>query len=62
MFESGYCWVKVNHISYVAKILEKEDPTHYTIKIGDCIFTNVPIEEMFGIYGDTDLQTINQLR
>lgn len=58
MFDTGFCWVKINGYSYIAKLLQKEDNSHYTISIGDNIFTEVPVEEMIAVYGDTDLRTI----
>lgn len=54
MFESGFCWVTINNNSCIAKILSKEDDSHYTIGIGEYVFTNVPLSEMAVVNGDTD--------
>lgn len=54
MFESGFCWIKVDGYSYVAKIVEKESEGFYTVSLDNIVFKGVPISEMSAIYGDTD--------
>lgn len=50
-FKSGFAWVKVNHYSYICKIIDKKD-NYYTIEIGDTVFHDVPEDELVPIYGD----------
>ena len=52
MFESGFAWVKINHYSYICKILSSENGL-YVIKIGDHVFYDVPLKELQPVYGDT---------
>lgn len=53
MFKSGFAWIKINHYSYICKVLESNcDNTLFTIEIGDYIFTDVPVSELQSVYGD----------
>ena len=53
MFKSGFAWVKINGCSHMCKIIERNDnDTLFTIKLDDCIFTDVPVSELTPVRGD----------
>lgn len=53
LFKLGFAWIKYKGYSYICKILERnQDDTLFTVKIGDIVFTDVPVSELCSVYGD----------
>lgn len=50
-FKSGFAWIKVNHYSYICKIIDNKDGL-YVVELDNTVFTDVPESELQAINGD----------